>query len=71
MTPEQKREWEEWMREDAERLNRLCEIAARDGGQIKCNAGPPPKLNKDGSLAGPEEAPEEGEGLPEGEGEEK
>jgi hypothetical protein len=62
MSPKEKKEWEEYFREENERLKRLGELCSK-AGQVPIPSAYKdklPRLNKDGSLAGPEEGPEEG-----------
>lgn len=47
---EKKQSYEEWMKEDADRLNSLCESARKAGIVVDTEEGPPPTLNPDGSL---------------------
>lgn len=51
----------QWWREDAERVNRMAEIAREMGAVIDCGEGPPPELNDDGSLADEVEAEDDDE----------
>lgn len=45
-------EEKKWWEEDAERLNKMAEIARNKGKIIKTGKTKPPELNKDGSEKG-------------------
>ena len=62
--PTPKDEEAQWWKDDAARVNAMGEQARKMGITRPLGAGPPPKLNPDGSLAGDDETmpPDEQDG---------
>lgn len=44
--------YKKWMKEDADRINKMCKFASKAGKVVDTKQGDPPELNADGSLKG-------------------
>lgn len=40
----------QWWKEDADRVNKMCQLAAKNKAVVNCGDANPPELNEDGSL---------------------